>query len=119
MREDGRRRPQANTSITERFNTQEFERRSWGSAYRTDLDLVFAQADGRPNDPDVVRRRFERRGRDAGILPIRFHDLRHTHATLLLEAGESIKYVAERLGDREDTVLEDYGHVTSPMRSSA
>ncbi|PZR92576.1 MAG: hypothetical protein DLM67_14785 [Candidatus Nephthysia bennettiae] len=100
------------------LQAQEFERRSWGSAYRTDLDLVFAQTDGRPNDPDVVRRRFERRARDAGILPIRFHDLRHTHATLLLEAGQSIKYVAERLGDREDTVLETYGHVTSRMRSS-
>jgi hypothetical protein len=45
--------------------------------------------------------------------------MRHTHATLLLENGESVKYVAERLGDREDTVVETYAHVTPKMRSSA
>lgn len=45
--------------------------------------------------------------------------MRHTHATLLLEAGESVKYVAERLGDREDTVVETYAHVTPRMRTSA
>lgn len=52
------------------------------------------------------------------MLRIHFHDLRHTHATLLLESGESIKYVAERLGDREETVLEAYAHVTPRMRTS-
>jgi hypothetical protein len=45
--------------------------------------------------------------------------MRHTHATLLLENGESVKYVAERLGDREDTVVETYAHATPKMRSSA
>ena len=50
---------------------------------------------------------------------IHFHDMRHTHATLLLESGESVKYVAERLGDREDTVVETYARVTPRMRSSA
>jgi len=45
--------------------------------------------------------------------------MRHTHATLLLESGESVKYVAERLGDRDDTVVETYAHVTPRMRSSA
>jgi integrase len=53
------------------------------------------------------------------VLAIRFHDMRHTHATLLLEDGASLKYVAERLGDREDTVLKTYGHVTPKMRSHA
>lgn len=55
----------------------------------------------------------------AGVRVIPLHGLRHTHATLLLENGESLKYVAERLGDREDTVLETYSHVTSKMRSDA
>jgi integrase len=123
------------------LGAQEFQRHSWGAAYGRgcprcarrvqgrcpecgpapiDLDLVFARADGLPQDPDVVTRRFERRARECvGVRDIRFHDQRHTHATLLLENGESIKYVAERLGDREDTVLETYAHVTSRMRSGA
>lgn len=83
------------------------------------LDLVFCKWDGSPYDPDETTRRFEARAATCpGVLGIRFHDMRHTHATLLLESGESIKYVAERLGDREDTVLETYAHVTSKMRFS-
>ncbi len=66
-----------------------------------------------------MTRTFERRATTAGVNRIRFHDLRHTHATLLLENGESLKYVAERLGDREDTVLLTYAHVTDRMRTGA
>jgi integrase len=99
---------------------QEFERRSWGAEYRTDLDLVFCKSDGSPYDPDETTRRFEARAEACpAVLRIRFHDMRHTHSTLLLEGGETIKYVAERLGDREDTVVETYAHVTPRMRSSA
>jgi hypothetical protein len=37
----------------------------------------------------------------------------------LLESGETVKYVPERLGDTEETVVETYAHVTAKMRSSA
>lgn len=50
---------------------------------------------------------------------IRFHDTRHTHATLLLEAGEAMDYVADRLGDRLDTVARVYAHLTRRRRSGA
>jgi integrase len=83
------------------------------------MDLVFCRPDGSPYDVDGVTDHFERRGKAAGLKVIRFHDMRHTHATLLLENGESLKYVAERLGDREDTVLITYAHVTSKMRAAA
>jgi integrase len=127
--------------LREHLATQKFERRSWGAAYGrgcphcakrvegrcptcglepVDLDLVFPLPDGMPHDPDVITGRFERRTEACpGVQRIRFHDQRHTHATLLLETGESLKYVAERLGDREDTVLETYGHVTARMRTGA
>lgn len=99
---------------------QEFERRARGESYRRDLDLVFCKPDGSPYDPDEVTRRFEARaGTCPAVLSIHFHDMRHTHATLLLEGGESVKYVAERLGDREDTLVETYAHVTPRMRTSA
>ena len=105
---------------TSGFANQEFERRARGDNYRRDLDLVFCKRDGMPYDPTETSRRFESRAAACpGVLAIRFHDMRHTHATLLLESGESIKYVAERLGDREDTVLETYAHLTPRMRSSA
>lgn len=81
--------------------------------------LVFVDFNGAPLDVDSVTRRFERRAAAAGVRVIPFHGCRHTHATLLLENGESLEYVAERLGDREDTVLEIYGHVTSKMRAAA
>ena len=97
---------------------QDDERNEWGTAYH-DRDLVFCRRDGSPYDVDVVTRTFQHRAKAAGLPVIPFHGCRHTHATLLLENGESLKYVAERLGDREDTVLETYGHVTSKMRSAA
>ncbi|HEX4212751.1 MAG TPA: site-specific integrase, partial [Candidatus Dormibacteraeota bacterium] len=100
--------------------SQQFERRARGDDCASDLDLVFCKPDGRPYDPDETTRRFEARAEAcAAVLRIRFHDMRHTHATLLLESGENVKYVAERLGDREDTVVETYAHVTPRMRSSA
>lgn len=107
-------------SLKRHLANQEFERRSWGGEYRRDLDLVFCKPDGNRYDPDETTRRFERRAAACPAVPrIRFHDMRHSHATLLLESGEGVKYVAERLGDREDTVVETYAHVTRRMRSSA
>lgn len=49
-----------------------------------------------------------------------FHDLRHTVATLLLQAGESIKTVQDLLGHANiETTLNDYGHVLDEMKVSA
>jgi integrase len=53
------------------------------------------------------------------MVRIRFHDMRHTHATLLLENGATERYVAERLGDTVEMVHETYGHVTPKMRLAA
>ncbi len=107
--------------LREQREAQGFERRAWGDAYRSDLDLIFCRPDGSPHDPNVIDRRFGRRIRALPSLPaIRLHDLRHTHATLLLEDGVDVKTVSERLGhDSVQTTLELYGHVTPRMRASA
>jgi integrase len=107
--------------LREQHGRQRFERRAWGTAYRADLDLVFCRPGGSPEDPNVIGRRFVRRVRDLRILPtIALHGLRHTHATLLLEAGVDVKTVSERLGhDNVQTTLQLYGHVTQGMRSNA
>ena len=107
--------------LREQQERQRFDRRAWGPAYRADLDLVFCRPGGSPHDPNVIGRRFERRVRALATLPaIGLHGLRHTHATLLLEAGVDVKTVSERLGhDNVQTTLELYGHVTPRMRSNA
>jgi integrase len=61
-----------------------------GPAYR-DHDFVFASADGSPLDPQAVRRHFGNLLVHASLPRIRFHDLRHTHATLLLSEDEHPK----------------------------
>ncbi len=56
----------------------------------------------------------------AGLPAIGLHGLRHTHATLVLEAGVDAKTVSERLGhDSVQTTLDLYGHATPHMRGSA
>ncbi len=58
------------------------------TAYATSGDLVFAHPhSGRPLDRTKVTRRFQQACRDAGVEPIRFHDLRHTFATRLAASG--------------------------------
>ena len=107
--------------LREQQERQRFERRALGAAYRTDLDLVFCRRGGLPEDPNVIGRRFVRRVRNLATVPvIALHGLRHTHATLLLEAGVDVKTVSERLGhDTVQTTLELYGHVTARMRGNA
>ncbi len=68
-----------------------------GTAYK-DSDLVFCREDGAPLRPDTVAARFKRLARAAGVPVIRWHDLRHSHATLALQAGVHPKVVSDRLG---------------------
>jgi integrase len=101
-------------------DAQKFERRAWGAAYRSELDLVFCLADGRPFDPDVASHRFLSRAKAAKVGRIRFHDCRHTHAVLLLEAGVDILTVSKRLGHASvEITLSLYGHVTPKLAQGA
>jgi len=59
--------------------------------------LCFTREDGSPVHADHLAGRFAKSSR---VKRIRFHDLRHTDATLLLRAGVPIKVVAERLGHK-------------------
>lgn len=106
-------------ALRDHLAAQEFERRSWGRAYRRDLDLVFCQPSGEPIDPDVIRNRFEHLVKRAGVARIRFHDMRHTNATLLLSSGEDVKAVSERLGHASVNVtLTIYHHVKPRAKAS-
>lgn len=83
-------------------------------------DLVVAGGDGRHLDPDVVSQNFAKLVTAAEVPAIRLHDLRHTHATLLLKAGQPVKVVSERLGHAKvSTTMDLYQHVIPGMQREA
>lgn len=90
-----------------------------GPAY-DDRDLVFANETGGPIHPNSLARRFAALVAGAGVPPIRFHDLRHTCATLLLAEGVHPKVVQERLGHATIAeTLDRYSHVAADMQRQA
>ena len=85
-----------------------------------DSALVFSHPDGKPLDPGVVSHTFAKVLKKAGLPHIRFHDLRHTHATLLLKAGVHAKIVSERLGHANIGItLDTYSHVLPGLQERA
>jgi integrase len=85
---------------------QDEERERWGPAW-SDTGLVFTREDGTLLHPDLVTTTFERLYRDAGLPPIRLHDLRHTAASLALQAGVPLKVVSEQLGHSSLAITAD------------
>jgi integrase len=82
--------------------------------------FVFARPDGKPLDPSHVTRTFAKLVRQAGLPHIRLHDLRHTHATLMLAAGIHPKIVSERLGHASIGItLDTYSHVLPGLQEAA
>jgi integrase len=73
-----------------------------------------------PHHPERVSRAFDALVAEHGLPRIRFHDLRHTHATLLLKAGVPPKVVSERLGHASPGfTLNVYQHVLPGMQAAA
>jgi integrase len=87
----------------------------------SDDDLVFANAQGRPINPsNLLSRSYRPLLTRAGLPKIRFHDLRHTAATLLLDEGVHPKIVSEMLGHSTVGITLDlYSHVTPTMQQEA
>lgn len=95
------------------------ERLAVGAVYE-DLDLVFAREDGRPLHPESFVKVFDRRVTKSRVPRIRFHDLRHTYATLSLAAGVHPKVVSERLGHGGIAITMDtYSHAIPALQEEA
>ena len=98
---------------------QQAEREEWPGDW-PDHGLVFTLQDGSALHPDFLSRAFRSHAKQAKLPTIRLHDLRHTHATLLLADGVPVKVVSERLG--HSTVaftMEVYQHVLPGMQREA
>lgn len=85
-----------------------------------DRDLVFCHLDGTPMRPDTVTHAFSDLVKKACLPHMRFHDLRHTLATLMMEQGTNPKVVSERPGHANVAItLDTYPHVVPGMQENA
>ena len=83
-------------------------------------DLVFADINGKPLDPSVVSHTFAKTVSKAGLKGVRFHDLRHTFASLMLMRGVPPKVISEALGHASVAFTMDvYSHIIPGMQSDA
>jgi len=83
-------------------------------------DLVFSNPDGTPLRPNSITRRFKKLADSIGFNGVRLHDLRHTHATLMLQQGIHPKIVSERLGHSTVAItLDTYSHVLPGLQEAA
>jgi integrase len=86
----------------------------------TDETFVVARADGLPLQPDTLTQEWKRLVAKTSLPRIRFHDLRHSHATHMLASGVHPKIASERLGhSKVGITLDLYSHVLPGMQEDA
>jgi len=87
---------------------------------KTNDQYVFPSPNGGPISPDSVNNMLKRVLERAGIPKVRFHDLRHTFATIALQNGVDIKTVSGMLGHfSAGFTLDTYAHVTTSAQKEA
>jgi integrase len=74
------------------------QERHFSQAANTSEGWVFTHEDGEPLSPSYLTHKFNDLVEEAGLPPVRLHDLRHGAATLMLLAGEELKTIADQLG---------------------
>ena len=105
--------------LKEHRRAQLEDRLALGEAYQ-DQGLVLCRPDGLPIHPDALTKAFIKAVKASGLPRIRLHDLRHTHATLALQAGIHPKVVSERLGHASVAfTLDTYSHAVPAMHEEA
>ncbi|WP_456832136.1 site-specific integrase [Deinococcus sp. UYEF24] len=101
------------------LRTHRLEEESWFGP-RTSEHPVFTRSSGERLDPSNLSRLFHRLVGEAGVPRIRFHDLRHTAASLLIRQGVPAKVVSDRLGHADVAfTLSVYTHLYDDQRRAA
>ena len=81
---------------------------------------VFTNGDGEPIHPHAIYEAFRRIMQNAGVPTMRFHDLRHTHGSLLIKEGIPVKVVSECLGHANIAfTMQTYQHILPGMQADA
>ena len=101
---------QATRQLEEQTNSEDW----------VETGFVFTVENGATLDPESVSRYFRQAVQKSLLPQIRLHDLRHTHATLALQAGIHPKVVSERLGHATVSItLDTYSHAIPAMQEEA
>jgi integrase len=99
---------------------QMLEEAAWRGSWGNSEGFVFTDARGRAYYPDSLTKAFKRRVEKAGLPWIRLHGMRHTMASLWLDAGELAQVVQERLGHSSISITFDvYGHPDKRLQAEA
>ena len=107
-------RPDGDISTITSYRSNQQKKKVGDSGY------VFPSPNGGPISPDSVLNMLHRVLKRAGLPKVRFHDLRHTFATLALQNGVDIKTVSGMLGHfSAGFTLDTYAHVTTAAQREA
>ncbi len=102
------------------WKSEQKERAEQSATVWTVENYILTNIDGSLPDPSSFSRQLAKAVRKLNLPHVSFHDLRHTHATLLLEANVPLKVVSERLGHASiGTTANVYAHVTENMQRQA
>jgi integrase len=111
--------PETIRTLRQHRRKQAERRLKIGPDYK-DQDLIFAQENGDALRASSLGKSLDRLLAKAGVKRIRFHDLRHTAATLMLVGGVHPKVVSERLGHATISItLDTYSHVLPDLQKDA
>lgn len=110
--------PEARAIFLQALSDQRTNRRLFGKAYQEN-PYVFKWPDGRPFPPDYITHHFARLLQKNGLPRIRFHELRHSCASILLSNGFTLKDVQEWLGHSDIKMTANvYGHLDMARKQS-
>ena len=111
--------PQIEKYLTNLKICQKKDKLALGVAYK-DNDYVIKWGDGQPIDPDYISRNFKKILEKNGLRIIRYHDLRHSCASMLISLGYSIKIIQGVLGHADyNTTANIYGHLSQKSETEA
>ncbi len=107
------------STLKEHRRLQAEHRLSLGSEYQNN-DLVFASETGTPIHPGNLLRNFKKAIEKANVPAIRFHDLRHSFSSWLIEEGQELVVISRMLGHSSISVTADiYAHITTRTMKEA
>ncbi|MPZ14470.1 MAG: tyrosine-type recombinase/integrase [Chloroflexi bacterium] len=107
-------------ALLKRHRAAQLERRLQAGPTWEDGDWLFSDETGRPLRPDTMSHQFAKLALSLGLATARLHDLRHTHASLMLSQKVHPKIVSERLGHSTISMtLDRYSHVLPGLQEAA